>query len=45
MSHGPVIPEEVRRAHRDLGPLNEEFLNFVAGNPAAIHGEDFSARE
>jgi hypothetical protein len=38
-----VIPEEVRRAHRDLGPLNEEFLDFVANCPAALRRSSFEA--
>ncbi|HEX4953897.1 MAG TPA: hypothetical protein VF017_10950 [Thermoanaerobaculia bacterium] len=35
------IPEEVLAAHRALGPLNEEFLDFVAGTPAALERSSF----
>jgi hypothetical protein len=37
------IPEEVRRSHHDLGPLNDEFLDFVARNPAALRRSSFAA--
>lgn len=37
------VPAEARRAHASLGPLNEEFLDFVAATPQARRLASFAS--